>query len=325
MNSTFLIRAAEFFTHPSDPDKMVLYRRFRELFYGQLMRAEPIERHAVPYLGTTLPALRLPRQGGVERGTLVMHGGFDSFIEEFYSIARYFSECGYEVIAFEGPGQGAALKESGLQLLRWEKPAKAVLDYFGAANVTWLGISMGGWMCFRAAAFEPRISRVIALSIAYDYMLIPPAAVANFARWLMERRALFARLTELKMRMRPQERWGIENLIHITRTDNALDASQRMLEFNATNQHAERVMQDVLILSGAADHFIPLKMHHLQVAALRNARSVTGRIFSAAEHAENHCQVGNIGLALDVMATWAERVGAVGVDHAARLRPELVG
>jgi pimeloyl-ACP methyl ester carboxylesterase len=48
-----------------------------------------------------------------------------------------------------------------------------VLDYFHLDDVTLLGISMGGWLCFRAAAYEPRIRRVIALSIAFDYMQIP--------------------------------------------------------------------------------------------------------------------------------------------------------
>jgi len=37
-----------------------------------------------------------------------MLGGFDSFSEAFYSIARCFADLGYEVIAFEEPGQGAA-------------------------------------------------------------------------------------------------------------------------------------------------------------------------------------------------------------------------
>jgi hypothetical protein len=64
------------------------------------------------------------------------------------------------------------------------------------------------------------------------------------------------------------------------------------------------VTQDVLILTGAEDHFIPLKLHHLQVAALTQARSVTARIFTEAEQGQNHCQVGNIGLALSVMAEW---------------------
>jgi len=54
---------------------------------------------------------------------------FDSFIEEFYSMASYFAELGYNVIMFEGPGQGAALKKQKLPLnYEWEKAAKAILD-----------------------------------------------------------------------------------------------------------------------------------------------------------------------------------------------------
>lgn len=206
---------------------------------------------------------------------------------------------------FEGPGQGGALKFSGLPLDKeWEKPTSAVLDYFDCADVTLLGISMGGWLCFRAAAFEPRVKRVIALSIAFDYMQIPPKFVADFARWLMKHRTIMNRMSEWKMKMRPQEKWGIDNLMYITKTDTPLDGSQVMVELNEANQRPDLVTQDVLILTGEEDHFIPLKMHHLQVAALKNAKSVTGHIFTRAEQAQNHCQVGNFGLALDTMATW---------------------
>lgn len=45
---------------------------------------------------------------------------------------------------------------------------------------------------------------------------------------------------------------------------------------------------------------------HLQRATMVNAKSLSGRIFSSAEHAENHCQMGNLGLALRVMADWLD-------------------
>ena len=305
MNGTFYYRAAEFFTRPSDPDKMTLYNKFQDLFYNQLFADEPIERHQVPYQGVYLPALRIPAQTTPQLGTVVIFGGFDSFIEEFYSMATYFAHLGYEVIAYEGPGQGDALKYSNLPMDRdWEKPTSAVLDYFDCDDVTLFGISMGGWLCFRAAAFEPRIKRVIALSIAFDYMQIPPKFVADFARWLMTHRKLMNAMSEWKMKMMPQEKWGIDNLMYITKTDNPLDASQVIIEFNEANQRADLVKQDVLILTGEEDHFIPVKMHHLQVAALKNAQSVAEHIFTHAEQAQNHCQVGNLGLALETMTTW---------------------
>lgn len=309
MNGTFAYRAAEFFAHPHDPDKRALYDTFIGLFYDELMADEPFERHQVPYaaagVDAYLPALKVPGVAAHSRGALVIHGGFDSFIEEFYSIARYFANRGYDVYLFDGPGQGGALKRWHLPMdPAWEKPAKAVLDYFGLDNVTWLGISMGGWLCFRAAAHEPRIQRVIALSIAYDYLQIPPKPVAQFARWLMNYPGLMNRMAEWKMQRRPQDKWGMDNLQYMTQTNTPIDAAKAIFEFNAENQHSDQVAQDVLILTGAKDHFIPLKMHALQMQALSNARSVTERIFTKADHAENHCQVGNIGLALSVMANW---------------------
>jgi pimeloyl-ACP methyl ester carboxylesterase len=305
INGTFYYRAAEFFTHPADPDKKALYEKFTDLFYNKLFADEPIERYKVPYGNVYLPVLKVPMQGETKLGTIVIHGGFDSFIEEFYSIALYFSDLGYEIIMFDGPGQGGALKEYGLPIdYAWEKPAKAILDYFKVDNVIWLGISMGGWLCFRAAAYEPRIKRVIALSIAYDYMKIPPKAVEKFARWLFKYPTVMNWLSNLKMKLMPQEKWGIDNLMYITKTDTPLDAALAFIKFNEENLKSGLVTQDVLILTGAEDHFIPLKLHHMQVAALIRAKSITERIFSKEDHGQNHCQIGNIGLALEVMAKW---------------------
>jgi hypothetical protein len=68
------------------------------------------------------------------------------------------------------------------------------------------------------------------------------------------------------------------------------------------------VRQDVLILTGREDHFIPFKMHEMQMEALTDAASVTARIFTKEEHAHNHCQIGNVGLALEEMAGWLDRI-----------------
>jgi pimeloyl-ACP methyl ester carboxylesterase len=307
INAAFYYRAAEFFVLPSDPDKELLYDRFSDIFYNRAFAGEPIARYKIQYEGTHLPALRIPAAKGPVKGSVVIHGGFDSFIEEWYSCATFFAAQGYDVIMFEGPGQGAALKKSGLPLNHeWEKPVKAVFDYFRLDNVTLLGISMGGWMCFRAAAFEPRIKRVIASSIAFDYLQIPPLPIQWLARFLLRFPHLMDYLAGLKMEASYQERWGINNLMYITKIPSPVGASDVLLRFNEQNQHPELVKQDVLILTGAEDHFIPLKMHYKQVKALKNARSLAARIFTRAEQGQNHCQIGNIGLALEVMLTWIE-------------------
>ena len=309
MNAAFYYRAAEFFVLPTDPEKINLYDKFIELFYGKVISNENAERTLIPYEGSFLPAIHISSKIEKLKGTIVIHGGFDSFMEEFYSMAEYFSEFGYEIILFEGPGQGGALKKYNLPLTyEWEKPVKAVLDYFNLNDVTLLGISMGGWLCLRAAAFESRIKRVIASSIAFDYMQIPPKIVADFARFIMKFPRLMNYLAELKTRFRAQEKWGVYNLMYITKKDTPLEASKVMLELNEENLNSELVKQDVLILTGAEDHFIPLKMHYKQVHALKNANSVTDRIFTRETQGHNHCQVGNFGLALETINTWLDEI-----------------
>ena len=109
--------------------------------------------------------MRMSLPGAVDKpglGTIVLHGGFDSFVEEFYSIMRYFADAGYNVVGFDGTGQGATRRRHGLPFdYRWERPMGAILDHFRADNVTLIGLSLGGWLGLRASTFEKRIRRKI--------------------------------------------------------------------------------------------------------------------------------------------------------------------
>jgi pimeloyl-ACP methyl ester carboxylesterase len=308
VEAAFFYRAAEFFALPDDPDKLPLYEVFQDTFYRHVFDPSRAERVQVPYEGVFLPALWVKAQPSESKGTLVIHGGFDSFIEEFYFMALWFSDRGFDVILFDGPGQGGARKFHGLPLTHeWEKPAKAVLDHFNVNDVTWLGFSLGGWLCFRAAAFEPRITRVIASSI----IALLPAWLQGVVSVLLRFPKALNTLASLNTRLSPQERWAMHQMLYIFKAETLVEGVAKYIAFNVENQHPENIEQDVLILTGREDHFVPfgmqLKMHDRQVEALRNARSVTERVFTKEEHAQNHCQVGNIGLALQEMAEWISK------------------
>ena len=124
-------------------------------------------RIAVPYPGGDLPGFRLQAKGK-ELSTFIFHGGYDSFVEEFYGFLLPLTELGFTVIGFDGPGQGGALRQGIYFEHAWEKPAKAVLDYFKLDAVDWLGASCGGYLSIRAAAFEPRIKHIISLPTTYS-------------------------------------------------------------------------------------------------------------------------------------------------------------
>jgi len=308
MNATFYYRAAEFYTKSNDPEKNRLYSKFIEMFY-KTFKDDGIEKHQVPYENAFLSALKMPAPNK-KKGTIVIHGGFDSFIEEFYSMMNYFSNCGYEVIGFEGPGQGATLRKYDIPIsIEWEKPTKAILDYFQLEDITMIGISMGGWLCLRAAAFENRIKRVIATGHAIDYMKSMPPILRKIHLWCLSHWPEFMnRMAVLKFEKRDgMASWVVDHLKFITKKTKPLEALDLYLQLNEENMHSELVKQDVLVLTSRKDHFIPFKMHKMQLKALVNAKSVTGIVFTKKEKAENHCQIGNVKLALETMTEWIER------------------
>jgi len=308
MNAAFYYRASEFYMLQDNFEKIQMYNKFIDLFY-KAFKNDNIEQFEVPYKEAFLPAMKVSPRGDKKKGIIVMHGGFDSFIEEFYSWIRYFSDHGYEVIAFEGPGQGAALRKHGFAVdYEWEKPIKAVLDYFKLNDVTLVGISMGGWFCFRAAAFEPRIKRVIASSISYDYMKLMNVVLQKMHIFFIKHMRNYSNKMILKSIKKEKgiQAWMSAQLMYITKKQMPMDAFDFWLQLNEKNLHSELVKQDVLILTGRNDHFISFKAHAMQVKALTNANSVTAKVFTKETHAHNHCQIGNIGLALDVMVKWIE-------------------
>jgi len=305
LNAAIYYRSAEFYIINEDSQKEDLYKKYSDLFY-QVTKDENFERIKVPYNKSFLPVLKVPAQGET-LGTIVMHGGFDSFIEEWYFMMKYLSNHGYEVIAFEGPGQGAALKTYGIPLdVEWEKPTKAVLDYFNLNNVTLWGLSMGGWYCLRAAAFEHRIKRVIAAGHSIDYMKSMPKVLYDIHMLFLKKFRKFSNRIALKSLKKGKglEAWMMGNLMYITKKATPLEAYDIFLQLNDKNIHSELVKQDVLYITGRNDHFVPYKMHNLQLKALINARSVTDIVFSKESQAQNHCQIGNIGLMLDTMIDW---------------------
>lgn len=305
-NAAFYYRAAEFFCDPHSEQKLPLYQRFSDLFY-RAFSEEKIEKHAIPYAGSFLPAISLQPQVSEIKGVIVAHGGFDSFVEEFYALWAFFARAGYQVVAFEGPGQGAALRKYDLPFDHdWEKPTTAVLDYFDISDTAMLGISMGGYWALRAAAFEKRISRVISFPPLYDWLELAGPSARGLLNWLLRR----PRLMNFTMRMempRSKEGFTVRQALFITRKKEPIDAVHFLLGMNKEHLNSARVDQDVLLMTGENDAFQPPKLHHKQKEALVNARTVTSRIFTKEEHADQHCQMGNLGLALEVILDWLEK------------------
>ena len=308
-------RSAEFFMQADDPERKPAREKFLEAVQS-VYGLELGERHAVPYadvhLKGFLPAYRFtPPQA---KGTIVFFGGFDSYIEEFTNACIYLRDAGYDVIAFDGPGQGGALNEAGLTMTaEWHKPVSAVLDYFQVEQVTLIGGSLGGCLVMRAAALEPRIERVVAFDIFTNGLDVTlrqtPALLRGLLKALLRLRAasvmnwMLARVA----RKRPVVQWGLQEGMNVTGAGSAFEFLQAFSKFETADVSAS-ITQDVLLLAGSEDHYIPLEQLHDQMRMLKSAHSITARLFTRGESAQNHCQIGNYGLALRTIVNWLDDI-----------------
>jgi pimeloyl-ACP methyl ester carboxylesterase len=312
LHAAYYFRSAEFFMRQDDPLMRPTRRKFQNLMCEKVGINES-DRFAVPYsdgdLNGLLPAYLFPHDR--PKSTIVIHGGHDSYIEEFFPMILYIRDAGYSVICFEGPGQGGALHESGLFLTHeWHKPVKAVLDYFKLEDVTLIGISMGGCFALRAAAYEPRIQRVIAYDVFYDWMdttfeKLKP--VAPLLKFLLNSGASgsFDLLLAGIMKKSPLFDWAMHQAMLVLGASTSYQVFQKSRPFT-TQDISPLVKQDTLLMAGSEDNLIPLSHFYQQIAALKNARSLTARLFTRAEHAQNHCQVGNLRLAVDTITSWID-------------------
>jgi len=299
--AAFSYRAAELYALPGDPQKIQFYDQFVDLYYGAV-QVENLEKFSITYRQGALPAIRLSPPH--HRGTIVLHGGFDSFLEELVRVGQYLSKAGYEVIMFEGPGQGAAIRKHNLTFTHeWEHPVAAVLDYFKLNDVTLIGISLGGYLALRAAAFEPRVARVVCYDIS-NYDQHARGLHGAIYKFFLRNPGVYNWIAEKSMRNIAVE-WLIKHGMYINGVETPVEWMALLENFSVVDI-ADQVRQDVLLLAGAEDHMVNIKEFEKNRQGLINARSVTGRIFTAAEQAQNHCQIGNVKLALDVILDWIE-------------------
>lgn len=315
LRAGFYFRAADFFMSADDPDR----RNARQQFLTAIRSVYGLDqfaRHDVPYAADgaagVLPAYRFTPDR--PKGTIVFFGGFDSYIEELTSAFFFLRDAGYEVVAFEGPGQGGALNDAGLPMTAaWHQPVKAVLDYFELDHVTLVGLSMGGCLAIRAAAFESRVDRVVAYDIYPDALDTTLRQVGRVQRGalkiLLNARAapVVDLLARRAARTSPIASWGLEEGMHVTGSSSPYGYFKSTKRY-VTADVSALIEQDVLLLAGRDDHLVPMKHFYRQIKLLTNARSITVRLFTAEDSAGSHCQVGNYGLAFTTILNWIDEM-----------------
>jgi len=307
LHAGFYFRLAEFFLTEKDARKNSLYYRCINNFRKIIVQDPSVDEVFVPYGGTEMKVLiGSPVK---QKDTLILFGGYDSFIEEFYLAIQDFMAEGYKVILFEGPGQGLSLKKGLSFEYQWELPLGAILDYFQLNEATVIGISWGGYLALRAAAFEKRVKYVVAYDILCDGFDCMTKPFPLGMRWLfyflfkIKQKYMINMLARFLMKKNIVADWAITHGKYITGAKHAYDFYQS-LKKHSLKGITNKIQSHVLLLAGEKDHYIPLEHYHRLMKEITVAKSLEGRIFTTEEGGQHHCQIGNHKLAINKILEW---------------------
>jgi pimeloyl-ACP methyl ester carboxylesterase len=303
---TYYLRS-EFFLAPDDPARAASYDRNRDAFYAGLAALGVAhERIRVPFGEHHLNAIYYPAPAGAPPRPLILFcGGSDTTVEELYFFLAAAAQArGHAVLTFEGPGQGAVVREQGLPMTReWEHPTQAVLDAFLAAHdrpraIAMVGLSLGGYLAARAAAFEPRVDALVCYDVFFDgrevaRRLVPRAAHA--ARRLGLGR-LVDRAAPIRARFHPASQSSLViGRLMFGASKQALEIHDAIAAFTLEDT-ADRIRQHVLVLGGVDDQFVPVAQVDRLARALVGAKSVTTKVYDRASGGAEHSQLGATSL-----------------------------
>ncbi|MCU1640096.1 MAG: alpha/beta superfamily hydrolase [Nocardia sp.] len=314
-------RTAEFYRRDNpadDPQARELSRLSRETFSqaAQLMDT-PVRSVSIPYADTTLPGyLYLVDDSGMPRPTLIFNSGFDSTLEEsYFALAAGALARGYQVLAFDGPGQGAVIREQGLPFRPdWEAVITPVVDFaltvpeIDPDRISLFGYSLGGFLAARAAAFEHRVAALILDDGLFDYhsaheRILPPF----LAEWIADGRDEEAdHVAAMIMAFDTTVRWALRNGQWTFGAASPADYIRRTAAYTLAGVATE-IHCSTLVLEAENDQFFRGEAQRVYEALTCPKDLITG---TEAEGAGEHCHTGAMLLTHQRLFDWLDTTAA---------------
>ena len=177
--ASYLITAERLQAHGS-PGRVALYQRVLDLFAeGARLAGDNCERVEIPYEGKHLSALYVRAEGVQGPAPLLIQvNGLDSTKEMKVRVGlpAWLAKRGVSSLVVDQPGTGEALRLHGLTArFDSEHWASRVVDWLetrddvDAKRIGMEGVSLGGYYCPRAVAFEPRLACGVAWGANHDW------------------------------------------------------------------------------------------------------------------------------------------------------------
>ena len=272
--------------------------------------ARPVK---IPYEGTTLPGYFFRSPAAPEKAPiLIVHQGRDAWPEETMWVADGAIKRGYHCLLFHGPGQGMAIREQGLTFRSdWEQVVTPVVDFalqlpgVDPEGIILMGLSMGGALAPRAAAFEKRVKICIANPGILNW---GEAIYSHFAQYpgfleLLEvSPRAFDTAVEGLTRAWSTARWWFRDAAWKHGATSAADLMTKLKDFD-NESIVGRITCQVLIMDGTAEGFTPGQAKKLY-EALDSPKEYM--LFTEEDTGLVHCQTGALGAASQRMFDWLD-------------------
>ncbi|EIK94137.1 hypothetical protein PMM47T1_23017 [Pseudomonas sp. M47T1] len=282
------------------PGRAELYAQFLETFTrGIELSQENCERVEIPYEGKVLSGLFV-RAEGVEgpAPVLLQVNGLDSTKEMKYRVGlpAWLAKRGVSSLIVDQPGTGEALRLHGLTArFDSEHWASRVVDYLetrtdvDAGRIGMEGISLGGYYCPRAVAFEPRFACGVVWGANHDWRDVQKRRLEKEGDFPVPH--YWAHVCWV---------WGAANL----------DEFMTIAENVHLDGVVERIQVPFLVTHGEKDSQIPLKWAHRTFEQLVNSPRRELKIFTDREGGVQHSSFDNSINAGQYIADWvAETLG----------------
>jgi pimeloyl-ACP methyl ester carboxylesterase len=292
---------------------------------------QPLESLRIPLDGAELPAWFVPADAGTtdpggrstadgRRPVLLFHGGFDSTVEEcYFAAAAAAARRGYHTLIFDGPGQGSVLREQGVPFRPdWETVVGAVLDRLqtqpdvDTSRIALMGMSMGGLLAPRAAAFERRICALVAYDGVYSLRetmekVLPPPVLDLVAEGTEASLQAADDALYKIMESDTQAWWMFANGMWTFGVSSPVALFQATAAYSLAGV-AGRITCPTLVLEAQDDQFFAG-----QATRLRDALSAptTYHLFTQASGAGEHCHSGAMTEFHRVLFDWLDPLMAL--------------
>lgn len=316
--ATYYDTATFFLDRTKAPDRFLdTWKLHRECWdrFGALSDP-PIEPVRIPYEGTSLPGYVFRSgRGGEGRPLLLLNNGSDGPVSAMWlQGAAGALRRGYDCLAFDGPGQGAALWLGGLTFRHdWEAVIGPVVDFATTLpgvdpdRIALLGVSQGGYWVPRAVAFEKRIAAAVADPGVWDVSTSWTEHISKSMVRALEagERDKFNKDMALPMRFSRTIRGTFEFRARPFGGETPFDVYEALQRYNLDGV-AEQIACPILITDPEQEQFWPGQAEKLYEAVASERKELVR--FTAAEGAESHCEPKALGLRDERVFDWLDEV-----------------